>query len=94
MKKCLLIGGPANGKVFQIKAGISVMIQENGNTFQYYPTYFRCNDYIFEVFIHGDKPEDIVIYRMIKEADLKPIHTFDPINPDEKNFRSENPGFR
>lgn len=83
MAKCLLIGGPANGKVVHIKNSRSVLIEENKKTFMYDPVYYRWNDDTFEVFVHGDRPEDHVVMSMIREADLEPVSRLHRLNPDE-----------
>lgn len=82
-KKCLLIGGPANGKVIHKNDSLSVMMEENKKTFRYDPVYYRWNDRTFEVFIHGDRPEDRVVMSMIREADLLPVSRLAPLNPDQ-----------
>ena len=75
-RKCLFIGGPANGKVFAvIQDGCSwLVIEEGRKQYQYVRQLMLIRCAYYEVFVNGDVPNDLRdIYSMLVDAEIKPI---------------------
>lgn len=74
MFKALLVGGPANGTSLHIKAGINVMVEHEGERFEYRRTEFVWGKSSWMIWTHGDEmPPDEALYQMIRKAEIPPL---------------------
>ncbi|ARU30879.1 hypothetical protein CAP31_03765 [Sulfuriferula sp. AH1] len=77
MMKSLLVGGPKNGTVLYIKAGISVLTEHEGKRYEYQRKIFAWYgdkiDAVWPVWLHGDGPDAEEVLSMIQKAEIVPI---------------------
>lgn len=73
----LLIGGPKNGTVLHIKAGVSILIEHDGKRYAYRKQAFTFPDSginaVWEIWVNGDLPEAEDIFVMIQDSGIHPI---------------------
>ncbi len=86
MMKALLVGGPKNGTVLCIKAGISVRIEHEGRQYEYYKKMFAWHgneiDAVWPVWVYGDARDAEEVLSMIVKAEIASVGKATELPPD------------
>lgn len=84
--KALLVGGPKNGTVLYIKAGITVLTDHDGKRYEYHQKMFACLcdgiDSVWPVWVHGNMPTPAEVLSMIQKAEIYSVDKASEVPPE------------